>query len=74
LKAVEEGWIIINDRIFTTSNKENKTLQLHPPFDFFPFFSANFCCFSFIITPDFWSYNHVFIASFQMEQLALLKD
>jgi len=36
------GWIIINDRIFTTRNKENKTLQLHPPADFFPFFSAVF--------------------------------
>jgi len=30
------GWIIINDKIFTTSNKENKTLPLHPPSDFFP--------------------------------------
>jgi hypothetical protein len=74
LKAGEGGWIIINDRIFTTLNKENKTLQLHPPSDFFPFFSANSCCFSFIITPDFWSCNHVFIASFQREQLALWKD
>jgi hypothetical protein len=36
LKAGEGGWIIINDRIFTTSNKENKTLSLHPPSDFFP--------------------------------------
>jgi hypothetical protein len=26
--------------------------------------------FSFIITPDFWSCNHVFITSFQREQLA----
>jgi hypothetical protein len=39
LKAGEGGWIIINDRIFTTSNKENKTLPLHPPSDFFSFFS-----------------------------------
>ena len=57
LKAGEGGWIIINYRIFTTTNKENKTLQLHPPSDFFPFFSANSCCFSFIITPDFWSWK-----------------
>ena len=70
LRAGEGGWIIINDRIFTTPNKENKTLQLHPPSDFFPFFSVNSCCFSFIIMPDFWSCNHVFIPSFQREQLA----
>jgi len=42
LKAGEGGWMIINDRIFTTPNKENKTLQLHPPADFFPFFSVVF--------------------------------
>jgi len=42
LRAAEGGWIIINDRIFTTPNKKNKTLQLHPPSDFFPFFSAVF--------------------------------
>jgi hypothetical protein len=42
LKAGEGGWIIINDRILTTPNKENKTLQLHPPADFFPFFSDVF--------------------------------
>jgi len=54
------GWIIINDRIFSTPNKENETLQLHPPSDFFPFFAANSCCFSFIIMPEFWSCNHVF--------------
>jgi hypothetical protein len=74
LKAGEGGWIIINDKIFTTPNKENKTLQLHPPSDFFPFFSENSCCLSFIVMPDFWSCNHVFIASFQREQLALWKD
>ena len=28
--------------VFTTPNKENRTLQLHPPSDFFPFFSAIF--------------------------------
>ena len=27
------GWIIINGRIFSTPNKENETLQLHPPSD-----------------------------------------
>jgi len=54
-KLERGAWIIINDMIFTTPNKKNKTLQLHPPSDFFPFFSANSCCFSFIITPDFWS-------------------
>jgi hypothetical protein len=37
------GWIIINYMIFSTPNKENETLQLHPPSDFFPFFfAANF--------------------------------
>jgi hypothetical protein len=52
MKAGKGGWIIINDRIFTTPNKENRTLQLHPPSDFFPFFSL---LFSFLITPDFLS-------------------
>jgi len=35
------------------------------------FFLCKFMLFSFIIMPDFWSYNHVFIASFQREQLVL---
>jgi hypothetical protein len=64
LKAGEGDWIIINDRIFTTTNKKNKTLQLHPPSDLFPLFSVNSCCFSFIITPDFGAEDHVFVASF----------
>jgi hypothetical protein len=39
------GWIIINDRMFSTPNKENETLQLHPPSDFFPFFRCKFLLF-----------------------------
>jgi len=56
-KLERGGWIIINDKIFTTPNKENRTLQLHPPSDFFPFFSL---LFSFLITPDFWSWRPCF--------------
>jgi len=61
LKAGEGGWIIINDKIFTTPNKENKTLQLHPPSDFFPFFSAGFH----VCLADLRAADHVFIDSFQ---------
>jgi len=71
LKAGEGGWIIINDRIFTTPNKENRTLQLHPPSDFFPFF---LCCFPFSSHLIFGDEDHVFVASFQREQLALWKE
>jgi hypothetical protein len=71
LKAEEGGWIIINDRIFTTPNKENKTLQLHPPSDFFPFFRRYFPFSSHLI---FGAEDHVFVALFQREQLALWKE
>jgi hypothetical protein len=71
LKAGEGGWIIIIDRIFTTPNEENKTLQLHPPADFFPFF---LCCFPFSSRLIFGAEDHVFVASFQREQLALYKE
>jgi hypothetical protein len=71
LKAGEGGWIIINDRIFTTPNKENRTLQLHPPADFFLFF---LCCFPFSSRLIFGAEDHIFVASFQREQLALWKE
>jgi len=70
LKAGEGGWIIINDRIFTTPNKENKTLQLHPRANFFFFL----CSFPFSSCLIFGAEDHVFVASFQREQLALWKE
>jgi len=51
------GWIIINDRIFSTSNKENEILQLHPPSDFFPFFRCKFLL--------FFLYHHAWILELQ---------
>jgi len=51
------GWIIINDRIFSTPNKENETLQLHPPSDFFPFFRCKFLL--------FFLYHHAWILELQ---------
>jgi hypothetical protein len=71
LKAGEGGWIIINDRMFTTPNKENRTLQLHPPADFFLFFLY---CFPFSSSLIFGVEDHVFVASFQREQLVLWKE
>jgi hypothetical protein len=71
LKAGEGDWIIINDKIFTTPNKENRTLQLHPPADFFLFFLLFFPLSSRLI---FGAEDHVFVASFQREQLALWKE
>jgi len=68
-------WIIINDRIFSTPNKENETLQLHPPSDFFPFFSLQIpAIFPLSSCLNFGAATMFFLASFEREQLALWKE
>jgi len=55
--------------IFTTPNKENKTLQLHPPSNFFLFFLCKFPAGFHVCIADWRAADHVFIDSFQSKQL-----
>jgi hypothetical protein len=70
LEAREGSWIIINDEISTTPNKENKTLQQTPlPIWFLSFFFVNFLLVSMFLLLDWRAADHIFIASFQRKQL-----